>query len=78
MWKIFFIIGKIIFFWKEIIFELLKLWLKTVKYFWRGRYLFFYLRNPALAGLHGEEREHGDEAVVVVEISPLPPGNKTQ
>ena len=39
------------------------------------REIFFHLRDPSLAGLHGEEREHGDEAVVVVEIPPLPPGN---
>ena len=29
--------------------------------------------DPALAGLDSEECEHGDEAVVVVEVPPLPP-----
>ena len=29
--------------------------------------------DPALTGLDSEECEHGDEAVVVVEVPPLPP-----
>ena len=31
------------------------------------------LRDPALAGLHGKEGEHGIEAVVIVEVFPRPP-----
>ena len=31
-------------------------------------------RDPALAGLHGEQREHRVEAVVVVEVVSGPPG----
>ena len=30
-------------------------------------------RDPALAGLHGKEGEHGIEAVVIVEVFPRPP-----
>ena len=42
------------------------------KYLFEGYKNNLYLRDPSLAGLHGEQCEHGHEAIVVMEVLTIP------